>query len=510
MSQVISEEEKRLLDRALQAARDTRFLAVEDGIRHDAARVFASVFGPQRAVIVADQQTFAVAGRAVHDSFRSANHGCDEPFLFGPDVTAEHSCVEELEAVLASVQAIPVAVGAGTINDLTKLAAHRVNRPYMVVATAASMDGYTAYGASITHHGSKQTFDCPAPRAVLADLDVIARAPTGMNAAGYADLLAKGVAGADWILADALGLEPIDPAAWDTVQSQLRSWVGAPRGIARGEPDCLRRLVHGLLLSGFAMQAAQSSRPASGAEHQFSHLWDMQHHTHEGTAPSHGFKVGIGTLASLALYEDLLGRTFVDFDTERAVASWPSLERVEERIAALLGTGELAAKAKEETRAKHPSRAALRDQLDRFRDGWPQLRVKLVRHLIQLSEARAMLCNAGCPIEPEQIGISRERLRLSYEQAYYIRRRFTVLDLARHLGVMDSALDRLFGPGGRWSGSGGPAVSRRRAMPCRLLSHESVISRSIWTAPFIAASGCSTRRSRSWSGCAGWVSATRS
>jgi glycerol-1-phosphate dehydrogenase [NAD(P)+] len=450
MSQVISEAEKQLLERALQAARDTRFLAVGDGARHGAAEVFASVFGPQRAVIVADPQTFAAAGRDVHDSFRRANHACDDPFVFGPDVYAGSSSVEELQSVLATVRAIPVAVGAGTINDLTKLAAHRVNRPYMVVATAASMDGYTAYGASITHHGSKQTFDCPAPRVVLADLEVIASAPRGMNAAGYADLLAKSVAGADWILADALGEEPIDHAAWDTVQSLLRMCVSAPRGIARGEPDCLRRLVHGLMLSGFAMQAAQSSRPASGAEHQFSHLWDMQQHTHDGTAPSHGFKVGIGTLASTALYEDLIGRTFADFGTERAVASWPSIERADERITAMLGTGELAAKAKEETRAKHPSPAALRDQLERFRTEWPELRVKLTRHLISLRAARAMLREAGCPIEPEQIGISRDRLRLSYEQAYYIRRRFTVLDLARHLGVMDAALDNLFGPEGAW------------------------------------------------------------
>ena len=101
-----------------------------------------------------------------------------------------------MQEALGSVEAIPVAVGSGTINDLTKLAAHRLGRPYLVVATAASMDGYTAYGASITANGSKQTFDCPAPRAVLADLEVIAGAPGGMNASGYADLLAKNVAGA--------------------------------------------------------------------------------------------------------------------------------------------------------------------------------------------------------------------------------------------------------------------------------------------------------------------------
>jgi glycerol-1-phosphate dehydrogenase [NAD(P)+] len=96
-----------------------------------------------------------------------------------------------LQTALAANQAIPVAVGSGTINDLTKLAAHRVGRPYIVAAIAASMDGYSAYGASITYRGSKQTFDCSASCAVVADLEVIAAAPPGTNAPGYADLPAK-------------------------------------------------------------------------------------------------------------------------------------------------------------------------------------------------------------------------------------------------------------------------------------------------------------------------------
>ena len=433
-------EQETLLNQALKTASDTRFLRVGSGVRHDAAGVFASAFGDQPAVIVADERTFAAAGGYVRESFRRADSVQEAPFLFGADVHAEHSFVESLQTALAASRAIPVAVGSGTINDLTKLAAHRLDRPYMVVATAASMDGYAAYGASITYRGSKQTFDCPAPRVVVADLEVIAGAPRGMNASGYADLLAKGVAGADWILADAVGEEPIEPAAWATVQDFLPSWIDSPSGVARGEPGCLRRLVVGLMMSGFAMQRARSSRPASGAEHQFSHLWDMQHHTHDGIAPSHGFKVGIGTLASLALYELLLRRDLQDLDVDAAVARWPSLERVEARIAALLGSGELGQKAVEETRAKHPSQDALRAQFVRLRDNWPAVRERLTRQLLPFQSARAMLREAGCPSEPEQIGISRDCLRLSHEQAYYIRRRFTVLDAAMRIGVFESAM----------------------------------------------------------------------
>jgi glycerol-1-phosphate dehydrogenase [NAD(P)+] len=166
-------------------------------------------------------------------------------------------------------------------------------------------------------------------------------------------------------------------------------------------------------------------------------------------APSHGFKVGIGTRASLELYEVLLRRDFTKIDVASLVANWPTWAQVEARITELLGTGELAEKAREETRAKYPTADALRAQLERLRDGWPALRERLTRHLQPYRQVRAMLRDAGAPSESEQIGISRERLRRSYEQAYYIRRRFTVLDFAMRLGVFHSALDEVFAPGGR-------------------------------------------------------------
>ena len=147
------------------------------------------------------------------------------------------------------------------------------------------MDGYTAFGASITYQGSKQTFICPAPMAVVADLDVICAAPGGMNASGYADLLAKIAAGADWLVADALGAEAIDRKRGISCKGDCARWWPIRRacGAAAARPS--GGLTEGLMLGGFAMQSAQASRPASGAEHQFSHLWDMQHHSITGKLP---------------------------------------------------------------------------------------------------------------------------------------------------------------------------------------------------------------------------------
>jgi len=447
----VASDEERLIERALAAARDTKALVVREGVRHEAAAVFSQHFGAAQPILVADEKTYAAAGLDVSNAFaRERPPGCPA-FVFGPDVYAEERCVDELTSVLALSQAIPVAVGSGTINDLTKLAAHRVGRPYMVVATAASMDGYTAYGASITAKGSKQTFDCPAPQVVLADLETIARAPVGMNASGYADLIAKVAAGADWILADALGVEAIDADVWNTVQLHLKEWVDSPAAVAGGEPAALLRLTNGLMMTGFAMQAHKTSRPASGADHQFSHLWDMQHHTHEGVAPSHGFKVGIGTVASLAVYEELLSRDLTKLDIEGAVSRWPTLEGLHSQIGELLGDGELADTAHKETAAKYVDREALRVELTRLREVWPQLRPKLEKQVIPVVRLKQMLREAGCPCEPEQIGISVERLKRSYWQALFIRRRFTVLDLGQRAGLLEGALEKLFGPGGCWS-----------------------------------------------------------
>jgi glycerol-1-phosphate dehydrogenase [NAD(P)+] len=432
------------LETALQSARDTRQLDIGAGTVARSADVFRRAFGTREAVLIADVNTWHAAGQAVERSFTSCDHPRCNPFCFTePELLAEHTFVERLEEPLRTHAAIPVAVGAGTINDIVKLAAHRTNRPYMCVATAASMDGYTAYGASITYRGSKQTFPCPAPRAVLVDLDVIATAPAAMNAAGYADLLAKLTAGADWIVADALGVEAIDPIAWGIVQHGLGEALGDPNGVARGKRDALAKLVEGLMMSGLAMQAAKSSRPASGAEHQISHLWDMEHHTHEGVAPSHGLKVGVATVAIARLYEQLIHMPLEQLDVDAACAAWPSREQAHASIRDLFSDDELRNVALRESMAKYVSRDELREQLQRLRTVWPDLTARLWAQVPPPRDLAVMLERAGAPTKPEQIGVAPDRLRLSFYKAFHIRRRFTILDLAVRANVLDNAVDRI-------------------------------------------------------------------
>ena len=437
-----------MLQQALQAATDTRQVVIGAGALASTTEVFKRSFGDQPAVVIADENTFEVAGREVQRQLLAANLSPIAPFIFPgrPQLHADYEHVVELESALRQHTSIPVVVGSGTLNDLTKVAAHRCARSYLIVATAASMDGYTSFGASITRDGFKQTMPCPAPRAVVADVEVLLKAPAEMTAWGYADLLGKVTAGADWIIADTLGIEPLHPHAWSLVQYSLRRWIGQPQQLRAGDRSAMEGLIEGLIFSGLAMQTAQSSRPASGSEHQFSHLWEMQ------GVPifSHGFKVGIGSLASAALYEQILDRDLSRIDIDAIVRGWPTREQFAESVRRSHDQPIIAENAVQQSSAKYVDADHLRERLNRVRECWPSLRPRLIEQLLPAAQLRAHLRAAGCPTAPEEIGLDRARLKASYAQARQIRSRYTLFDLAAETGCLAESVAALFEPGGFW------------------------------------------------------------
>lgn len=439
------------IEDALKAASETRALKIGSGILSNVGQLFNEQFPGKTAVIIADTITFKVAGQSVYNIFKNSGIEQIEPFIYtDAHIYAEYSYVDQLIDFLKTHEAIPVAVGSGTINDLTKLASHLTNRQYMCVATAASMDGYTAFGASITANGAKQTFNCPAPQACLADIDIISKAPPEMTASGYADLFAKITAGADWILADSLNVEPIDPKAWSIVQGGLHDALSDPEGTKAGDPKAISQLVEGLMLGGFAMQWAKSSRPASGAEHQFSHLWNMENHLNNGEHVSHGFQVSIGTLAVTALYGRILNTPLDQLNINESCSQWPLPEDSDAEALRIFEGTDFPEIGLQETRAKYISREKLAEELSSLKFNWKEIREKLANQLVPYEEAKRRLQLVGAPTEPEQIGISRKRLRETFIRAQFIRRRFTVLDVAIRSGYLNQWLDELFGKGGIW------------------------------------------------------------
>ncbi|NYI48690.1 dehydroquinate synthase/iron-containing alcohol dehydrogenase family protein [Macellibacteroides fermentans] len=251
-------------------------------------------------------------------------------------------------------------------------------------------------------------------------------------------------------LADALQVEAIDKRAWSVVQDGLPGALSDPEGIAAGSEQAIGKLIEGLMLGGFAMQATQSSRPASGAEHQFSHLWNMEHFLNHGEHVSHGFQVSIGTIALTAFYEQVLQTDLSELDVEKACRLWPDRDESDARALKLFEGTDFPLIGVQETGAKYIPADELREQLQLLKSNWAETRSRLRSQLLPLSELRRRLERVGAPVEPEQIGLSRSRLREAFIRAQYIRRRYTVLDLAVRTGYLDTWLDQLFGADGIW------------------------------------------------------------
>ena len=441
------------IETALQEATDTRTVTIGAGKLGSVAEVFEESFGGDaKAIVVTDENMWAAAGEEVQKNLEAAGRETVEPYVFPgkPVLYAKYDNIEILRDALREHDAIPVAVASGSLNDIVKRAAHELGRPYMNVSTAASMDGYTAFGASIEKDGATDVESARRPGQSGATWACWSNAPARMTAAGYADLLGKVTSGADWLVADALGVEPIDETGWTLVQDHLRNWISTPAALRDGDAESMDGLIEGLIMSGLAMQAYQSSRTASGAEHQFSHLWEGEGLGRNDDPPlSHGFKVGVGSIAIAALYERVLERDLANLDVAAIKRDWPSPEEVEQRVRAAHNPP-LEDPAVKQSLAKYVDADALAERLELLGRIWPDLREKLREQLMPADVLREMLEAAGCPTSPEEIGLSMEDFEATYWRAQMIRSRYTVLDLATEAGILDECVEELFAPGGFW------------------------------------------------------------
>jgi glycerol-1-phosphate dehydrogenase [NAD(P)+] len=332
------------------------------------------------------------------------------------------------------------------VNDLVKRAASELALPYLSVPTAASVDGYTSYGAALLADGFKQTFPCAAPRVLAADTAVLEEAPAFLSSSGFGDLAGKLIAGTDWIIAEeagklgAPGTEPIDGTAWAMTQAGLWETLETSAEAVRGDGAAVSTLFAALSITGFAMQYLRSSRPVSGCEHLWSHVWEMEDLSVNGLPVTHGHKVALGTLAATAFTETL----FSPVEPPLPASLWrrPSpREREAEVRAAFTHIGDKAVEAVVKTSLeKLPDEKTGSVLAEALRDNWKGIRKRVLEKLVPCGKLRELMANGGCPVTPEEINLSRTAVIATARRAQMIRNRYTALDLAWDLGILEDVL----------------------------------------------------------------------
>ena len=227
---------------------------------------------------------------------------CQVLVLDADNLHADNHAVEIVENYMDEDIDIILAVGTGTIHDISRYIAYQYRIPFISVPTAASMDGFVSTVAAMTWNGLKKSVPAAAPICVYADTNIFAKAPKRLNISGASDLLGKYICLADWKIAHLLTGEYYCDSVAEMEVKALKSVRGVLRDIPEGDEEACEKLMYALILSGLAMQMTGNSRPASCAEHHMSHLWEMEVINRKLDA-LHGEKVSVGTMEVLKEYK---------------------------------------------------------------------------------------------------------------------------------------------------------------------------------------------------------------
>jgi len=408
---------------------------------HDAVRLGLN---GRPAIIIGDANTLQACGTTLVERLNEAGVRTWTIDLAsdGHIIHADDTILETVKQTIVDLpdEAVAVAVGSGTINDLVKAASHDLGRPYFAIATAASMNGYTSAIASITVRGLKRTISSTPPLMVFADPVVLAESPARMAISGLADLLSKPVSGADWKLDHLLWGEPYCPGPSMIPAQALERAVRLSGQIGAGSVEARLALLEALLLSGISMAVAGVSSPASGGEHLISHFLDMTAaHVPGGprTPALHGEQVGVATRVTYNLWVDLISLDTSSIDWERARKSAPGHEEMRRQIDELYwlpktlrdllireGTRKLERTGEPEAR------------LEKIRSRWEILRRELITILEPADRYVEVLPTIGAPVSPEDLGVDPAEFANACRMARWARDRYTILDLVGDLGFM--------------------------------------------------------------------------
>ena len=243
-------------------------------------------------VIVWDDPT----SEAVEEILEDVLEICQEEIcLSGNPLAADNRSVEILEETLPEETDLILAVGGGTIHDLSRYIAYERRIPYISIPTAASTDSYLAEEALLLWDGEKKLFPAESPLYVFADTNIFSRAPYRLTASGISDLLGRYICLADWKIAHLAGGEYLCREICDLEYRALKDVTRRLDDIREKDEDACERLMYGLLLSGLCVQMAGSMRPAVSAPHHISRLWEMEI-INGSTDSLYGERVGVATL----------------------------------------------------------------------------------------------------------------------------------------------------------------------------------------------------------------------
>lgn len=282
---------------------DIQAIRVGSGVIQELPGILRDL-GASHIFLVADNYTYEAAGRQVEQLLDQAGLAYHKRvFQTETPLVPNEYALGSVLAAMTSQDDMLLAVGSGTLNDVTKYVSARTGVPYVIAATAPSMDGYASTVAPTILDGFKTTLPAVYPAAIVADVDILKDAPMPMLTAGFGDIIGKFTSLADWRLSHQLNGEYYCPEVAGVIEAAVETCAANAQALAQREPQAIQAVTEALILSGLAMGMVGVSRPASGAEHQMAHYWEMDALRRGEEHPLHGNAVGAAAVLSASLYQ---------------------------------------------------------------------------------------------------------------------------------------------------------------------------------------------------------------
>jgi glycerol-1-phosphate dehydrogenase [NAD(P)+] len=395
-------------------------------------------------VLVADNITYEVAGKDVEkvlkgDGFQVTLCILERDDELKPDETA-------IGEVLLSVDSdtnFLVAVGSGSVTDVTRYVAFRTGKPFVSIGTAASMDGYTSVVAPLLFNGQKVNKPSGCPLIIICDIDVMMTAPEPMFVSGVGDVLGKYIAKADWLLGNIINDEVYCPLCADIITKAVDNCMANIDIIRNRTPEGTRILIEALILAGITILIVGNTRPVASIEHNMGHYWEMKKLERKEETPSHGTAVGVGTIYSLKFFDYFLNIDLSKIDKDQIRKNRLTREGRIERMTA--GYGEkIAQSIMHENPEDFLSWDEQERRIDRVSSHMEQIR-EVLSFLPSAEEMTIAMNRLGAPTTAAEISIDQKLLRDTFEHAKDYRSRYTVFKTLDELGLLNEAIEKILG-----------------------------------------------------------------
>lgn len=403
-----------LLPKTLTSQEATRCKLALEGLRVSIGRdlrwleTFAELHWPHDTALLCDNNTWAALGQKLGEALKGAGYRITLINL-GSGPKPDMETVDYICGAAANCKAI-IAVGSGTINDLAKFSAHRLQKPYAICGTAPSMNGYLSANAAITLKGHKQSLKAALPCAALFDLNVLQAAPDRLTHAGIGDSACRSTAQADWLLSHHLLNTPYDPLPFKLLAPYEAEML-------KGNAEAL---ITTLLLSGLGMTLCGGSYPASQGEHLVAHYMEMRF-PETAHQSFHGEQIAVTTLFMSALQHGLLMLP--------GAPQWVASTLPDKSYCLKHFGPETGESVWQEWSAKIATIGDRGSFNERLASNWPEIRSDIMRVTVPPSTIERALSQAHAPLSVHDLGWGAGQFTEAAHNAYLIRNRFTFLDL---------------------------------------------------------------------------------